>query len=93
MLERPSLVSPGKQGGTACRCECAKPDEGGACQSAPAERFNILLSETADLFVTSQSHPGACSQLAIADWLARSPCHECAWRRISAAWEVLETLL
>jgi hypothetical protein len=93
MFERPSLVSSGKQGGTARRCERAKPDGVGECLSGPDERFDIPLSEAADLFVKSQTHPGASSQLEIADWLALSPCHECAWRRVCAAWDVLPTLL
>jgi hypothetical protein len=93
MVERPSPASSGKQGGTVRRCERAKPDGFGECPSVPDERFGILLSDAADLFVKSQTDPGASSQLAIADWLARSPCHECAWRRVCAAWDVLPILL
>ena len=93
MFERPSVGSLGDQGGTVRRCHRAKPAEIGECQSARDEQFGLLLSEAANLFVNSQTHSGASSQLAIADWLARSPCHECAWRRVRAAWDVLPALL
>lgn len=92
MFERPLVVPLAEKNGTVRRCGCAKRDGIGECQSMPGERFNLLLSEGADLFVSGQIRPGTSNQRAIADWLARSPCHECAWRRLHAAWDVVPAL-
>ena len=92
MFEVPSVISLQRHGGITRHCSRAKLDGADQCQSVPDELFDPLVSAAATLFVGSQIRPGALSQLAIADWLARSPCHECAWRRVWAAWRVLPML-
>jgi hypothetical protein len=92
MFEHPSVVSLEKKGGPIRRCDRAG-HGAGECQSGQDERFSLLLTQAADLFVKSQIHQSAPSDLIVADWLTRSPCHECAWRRVRAAWDVLPALL
>ena len=51
------------------------------------ERFNILVSQAASFFAGQFHYAG--ETRAVTDWLARSPCHECAWRRVNRTWDLL----
>jgi hypothetical protein len=48
-----------------------------------------LLEKASDWFVATMARPGPALDAEIAVWLAESPCHHCAWRRISSVWQAL----
>jgi ferric-dicitrate binding protein FerR (iron transport regulator) len=47
------------------------------------------LQKASEFFVASLSRPGVELADAIEVWLGKSPCHQCAWRQVRAAWDGL----
>lgn len=54
------------------------------------DHFNALIFQAAEFFAGQYLKAGKTSELAA--WLAYSPCHRCAWRRVNEAWRLLEDL-
>ena len=51
------------------------------------EQFNILVSHAAKLLIEQVVH--ADMNDVLAEWLVRSPCHKCAWRRVNESWNLI----
>jgi hypothetical protein len=56
-----------------------------ACRTP--EQLTSLLEVASEYFVVSKSRPEPALDLAIAAWLAQSPCHRCAWSKVESTWE------
>jgi hypothetical protein len=88
MFQQPSAGYLEDQTGVAGDCGFSQPGEG--CTGGRG--FDAVLLQAATLFVGLRAHPGARQQAASAEWLLRSPCHECAWRRVQTTWDALAGL-
>lgn len=49
--------------------------------------FNVLVSHAAELLIGQGVRADA--NVALAEWLASSPCHKCAWRRVNESWNLI----
>lgn len=51
----------------------------------------LLLDEASAHFIRLQSRAAPQEDDLLSEWLQRSSCHRCAWRRIARAWDLLAT--
>ena len=64
-----------------------RPDSFGIEACAAPEQFNVLVSQAAKLLIGQFVHAEA--NAVLAEWLVRSPCHKCAWRRVNESWDLI----
>jgi ferric-dicitrate binding protein FerR (iron transport regulator) len=83
-LIREIEVGAGQDGIALCQHGEASPD---VCTYSA--NGSALLEKASEFFVASMSRPGEALAREIDVWLEQSPCHHCAWHRISTIWQAL----
>jgi hypothetical protein len=83
MFELPTIACENDGAGDDCAVPSA--DVNHACPSNM--EFHLLLAEAASLFVIQLVEGNHTDDMAI--WRSRTPCHGCAWRRVTRAWHLL----
>jgi hypothetical protein len=84
MFENPSLLSDDR-----CQGDCAGVSGIAVSGCATPEQMAPRLQKASEFFVASLSRPGVELADAVDVWLGKSPCHQCAWRQVRAAWDGL----